>query len=58
MILAVSWSSPSSDTTWPVKDLDENDTDSSGIVFHGTNVKTEWWFDILKIIIIVLYAYS
>ena len=34
------WLFPS-DTTWPVRDLDESDTDSSGIVFHGTNVKTE-----------------
>ena len=29
------------DSTYPVKDLDESDTDSSGIVYHGTNVETE-----------------
>ena len=29
------------DSTYPVKDLDESDTDSSGIVYHGTNVKIE-----------------
>ena len=33
--------SPTSDTTWPVSNLDESDTDSSGIVFHGTNVKID-----------------
>ncbi|XP_065898486.1 platelet-activating factor acetylhydrolase-like [Dysidea avara] len=29
------------DSTYPVKDLDESDTDSSGIVYHGTNVEIE-----------------
>ena len=29
------------DSTYPVKDLDESDIDSSGIVYHGTNVKIE-----------------
>ena len=27
------------DSAYPVKDLDESNTDSSGIVYHGTNVK-------------------
>ena len=31
----------SSDATFPVKDLDESNTDSLGIVFHGTNVKID-----------------
>ncbi|XP_065898491.1 platelet-activating factor acetylhydrolase-like [Dysidea avara] len=29
------------DSTYPVKDLDEIDTDSSGIVYHGTNVELQ-----------------